>query len=148
MFGPDIRAAPVERNDTGTAHFDDLEFLHIFYEGIYLLAVAGSFDTDSFIREIDDLRSEDICRFDDVGMLLFGIPYLDKKELALDTVLSRKDDDFLNVVELTELRDYLILIVLLGSQRDRDTGILGRLGLTYRQRVDVITSSREHRSYT
>ena len=54
-------------------------------------------------------------------MLLFGIPYLDKKELALDTVLSRKDDDFLNVVELTELRDYLILIVLLGGKSDRDS---------------------------
>ena len=103
MFGPDIRAAPVERNDTCTAHFDDLEFLHVFNECVDLLAVARSFDTDGFIGEIDDLRSEDISRFDDVGMLLFGIPYLDKKELALDTILSGKDDDLLNVIEFTEL---------------------------------------------
>ena len=103
MFRPDIRTASVERYDSRTAHFNDLEFLHVFDEGIDLLAVAGSFDTDRFIREVDDLRSEDIRGFHDISVLLFGISYLDQQELALDTVFSRKDNNLLNVIELSKL---------------------------------------------
>ena len=121
MFRPDIRTAPVERNDTCTAHFDDLEFLHVLYESIDLLAVSGSLDTDGFIGEIDYLRSEDIRSFNDVGMLLFGIPYLYEEKLTLDTILGGKDDYLLNVIEFTKLGYYLILIVLLSSERDRDS---------------------------
>ena len=103
VLGPDISSTAVERDETGTAHFDDLKLLHILYESVDLLAVAGSFDTDGFIRKIDDLRAEDICRLNDIGVLLLGVSYLDEKELALDTVFIRKDDDLLDVVELSKL---------------------------------------------
>jgi hypothetical protein len=121
VLGPDICSAAVQSYDTGTAHFDDLEFLHIFYEGIDLLAVSGRLDTDGLIGEIDYLRPEDIRCFNDIGMLLLGVPYLNEKELALDTILSGKDDYLLNVIEFSKLRDHLILIVLFGGKRDRDT---------------------------
>ena len=121
MFRPDIRSASVERNDTGTAHFDDLEFLHIFYEGIDLLAVSGRLDTDGLIGEIDYLRPEDIRCFNDIGMLLLGVPYLNEKELALDTILSGKDDYLLNVIEFSKLRYDLVLIILLSSKGDSDS---------------------------
>ena len=67
------------------------------------------------------LRSEDICSFNDIGVLLFGIPDLDKKELTLDTLLSGEDYYLLYVIEFTKLRDHLVLIILLCCQRDSDT---------------------------
>ena len=148
MLGPDISSAAVERDETGTAHFDDLKLHHILDERIDLLTVSGGFNAYGFIRKIDDLRAEDIRSLNDIGVLLFGVPDLDEKVLSFDTVFSREDNYFFYVIKLTELGYYLILIILLSSQRNRDPRILRRLSLTYCQRVDILTSSREHRGYT
>ena len=79
VFRPDVCAAAVKSDDSGPAHFDDLKLLHILNESVNLLAVTGCFDTDRFISEIDNLCSEDICRLNDICMLLFRISDLDKK---------------------------------------------------------------------
>ena len=83
MFRPNVCAAAVKSNKAGTAHFDDIELLHILDECIDLLAVACSFDADRFISEVDDLRAENVCSFNNVGVLLFGVPDLYEKEEVL-----------------------------------------------------------------
>ena len=113
MFRPDVCAAAVKSNKAGTAHFDDVELLHILDECIDLLAVTGSLNADCFICEVNYLRAEYVCSFNDVSMLLFGVPDLYEKKFSLDTFFCRKNDDFLNVVEFTELGYNLILLVFL-----------------------------------
>ena len=97
MFRPDVCAAAVKSNKARTAHFDDVELLHVLDECIDLLAVTGSFDADRFICEVDDLCAENICRFNDVGMLLFGVPDLYEKKFSLDTFFCRRTMTFLTL---------------------------------------------------
>ena len=123
---------------------DDADRTDHLDEGVDLVGIARDLDPKGGRGIVDDLRLEDVHGTHDELVLRGLIVDLDEQQFALDGVLLVKDLDFLYVVEFAQLVQHLRSRVTVSAHGDRDTGILGRLGDTDGQSVDVEAAAGEH----
>ena len=139
--------APLERDDAGTADFQDLVVAHEVDEVVDPAAGADQSQYDGITGVVHDLGAKGARGVEDiVTVLVRRVGHLHQQKLAVDGGLAVKLVDGLDVRELQELALELTFGVIVPVEEDRDAGELARLGLAHRQAHDVeLTATEEAR---